>query len=97
MQQIGQLIPSVLRRFQTPLFLNRSRLLEEWTAVTGPKIAAHTKPTLSETGEMCVWVDQAALAFELNQKYRQAFLKRIQAALGEKTVKKLFFRVGQLR
>ena len=96
-QAIKDLLPAVLRGLQTPEKMKRGQLVDEWPKITGPKIAQHTKPVYGPNGELYVWVDESALAFELNQKYRRAFLKRIQAVLGEGHVKSIRFRVGELR
>ena len=97
MQAIKELLPAVLAGFQTPELALRSRLVSEWPAIAGEKIAAHTRPTLNASGDLWVWVDQSSLAFELNQRYKGSLLKRTQAALGEEAVKSVRFRVGQLR
>ncbi len=97
MQSIKDLLPGVIAELQTPEKHNRGRLVNEWPSIAGPKIAAHTKPTLSKKGELSVWVDQAALAYELSQKHKPSVLKRAQAALGETVVKSVRFYVGQLR
>lgn len=96
-QAIGELLPSVLASLQSPELALRSRLTAEWPAIAGEKIAAHTRPTLNNSGELWVWVDQSTLAFELNQRYKGSLLKRTQAVLGEGAVKTVRFRVGQLR
>ena len=97
MEAIKTLLPAVLAGLQSPELALRSKLISEWPAIAGQKIAGHTKPTLSGTGDLWVWVDQSTLAFELNQKYRKSLLKRAQAVLGEEAVKSIRFRVGQLR
>ena len=97
MESIKNLLPEVVAGLQTPEKKTRTQLVQEWPSVAGPRIAAHTKPTLLRNGELCVWVDQAALAYELSQKYRQSLLKRAQMTLGETTIKSIRFYVGQLR
>lgn len=97
MKKIGDLLPGVLKELQTPEKELRRKLVDSWRAIAGPKIAPHSKPSLSPDGTLFVWVDQASLACELNQKYSGALLKRVQAVLGEKNVKKIYIRVGQLR
>ena len=97
MQAIKELLAGVIANLQTPEKQTRTKLVSEWASMAGPKIAAHTKPTLLRNGELCVWVDQAALAYELSQKYRQSLLKRAQMTLGETTIKSIRFYVGQLR
>ena len=97
MQAIKELLPAVMAGLQAPELALRSKLVSEWPAIAGLKIAEHTRPTLSATGGLWVWVDQSSLAFELNQRYRGSLLKRTQAVLGEEAVKSVRFRVGQLR
>ena len=97
MEALKNLIPSVLLNLQKPAMQSRSRLVSGWETIVGEKIAAHTKPTLSEQKELCVWVDQPVLAYELSQKHKSSILKRTQALLGEDAVRTVRFRVGQLR
>ena len=92
-----ELLPAVLAGLQAPELALRSKLVSEWPAIAGDRIAAHTRPTLNAAGDLWVWVDQSSLAFELNQRYRGSLLKRTQAVLGEAAVKSVRFRVGQLR
>ena len=97
MQAIKELLPEVLAGLQAPELVLRRKLVSEWPAIAGTKIANHTRPVIDPSGELLVWVDQSTLAFELNQRYRGSLLKRTQAVLGEEAVKKIRFRVGQLR
>ncbi len=97
MEALKNLIPGVLSSLQHPAMQSRSRLVSGWESIVGAKIASHTKPTLSEKKELCVWVDQPVLAYELSQKHKSSILKRTQALLGEEAVQTVRFRVGQLR
>lgn len=97
MQAIKDLLPGILANLQAPEKQTRGKLVDEWPALVGAKIAAHTKPAFRKNGELCIWVDQAPLAYELSQKYGQVLLGRAQACLGKETVKSLKFYVGQIR
>lgn len=97
MDSIKQFLPAVLGEIKSPEKKLRSRLIEVWPKVAGPKIAAHTKPQLSEKGELRVWVDEPVLAYELGQKHKAALLRRAQAVLGKEAVKSVRFYVGQIR
>ena len=97
MQAIKEIIPNVLQNLQTPALTRRGSLTRQWPAIVGAKIASHTRPLLDEEGRLCVWVDQASLAFELNQKYRPTLLKRVQTTLGDETIQSVQIRIGQLR
>ena len=97
MQAVKDILPAVLQNLRTPLTQKRSLLIEKWASIVGPQISAHTKPTLGKNGELSIWVEEAALAFELSQRYKQTILKRTQAELGEEDVRSIRFCVGQLR
>lgn len=98
MDLIKDLISGVMRGLrQDPEKMKRSKLVDAWPSIAGPKIAPHTKPMIGARGDLCVWVDQPSLAFEINQKYRNSLLKRAQAVLGEEAVKTIKIKVGQLR
>lgn len=96
MHAIKQLLPNVIASLQTPEKQIRTRLVSEWALIAGEKIASHTKPVL-RNNELCVWVDQSTLAYELSQKYKPTLLKRAQMSLGENNVKSIRFYVGQIR
>jgi len=97
MQALKDIVTKVVSDLSNPERTIRTKLIQEWNSIAGPKIAPHTKPSLSREGTLYVWTDDSTLAYELNQRYRQALLKRTQSALGEEAVKKIYFRVGQLR
>jgi hypothetical protein len=97
MEEIGKLIPSVLADLQSPEKNNRQKLLNAWESIVGEETAKKTKPSLTKDGKVFIWVSDSAVAFEINQKYRKSYLKRIQGVIGENVVKQLYVRVGQLR
>lgn len=97
MRSIKDVIPNVLRELQDPKKLAKSRLISQWPAIAGPKLAPHTRPSLGREGRLYVWTDEASLAYELSQRYRASILKRVQAVIGEELVKSVHVRVGQLK
>ena len=97
METPKQILPGLIAAFQSPENLKRNKLVDQWPAIAGARVAPHTKPTLLSGGRLLVWVDESTLEYELSQKYRQSFLKRVQALMGEENVTSVRFRVGQLR
>ena len=95
MDQIKHILPSVIRGFENPEKQARGRLVTEWPSIAGARLAPHTRPQLSQKGILYVHVDESVLAFEINQKYRLSLLKRVQAVLGEETVKAIKVLVGK--
>ncbi|PIQ85984.1 MAG: hypothetical protein COV74_06525 [Candidatus Omnitrophica bacterium CG11_big_fil_rev_8_21_14_0_20_45_26] len=73
----------------------KSKLVDRWQALVGPKIGAETTPKFGRQS-VIVWTGNAALASELTHKYGQAILKRLQNEFGE-DIKKIWFRVGDPR
>ena len=64
MDQIKNIIENVFKELQNPDVVKRRRIFEKWKEITGERISEHTKPSLTKTGKLYIWVDQAALAFE---------------------------------
>lgn len=97
---MGPLTPilnSLLGNLKTGVKEKRSLLRDRWAEIVGPSFARHTKGALRTGGTLAVWADDSALASDLAQKYQGTILKRAQGALGEETVKKIVFRVGEIR
>jgi len=97
MELIKNILPSVLNNLQETGDSKKSKLYNEWKKIMGARIAAHSKPSLSPSGVLYIWVDQSVLAFELNQKYKPTIKKRVESVLGEGSVSAIHIRVGQLR
>lgn len=97
MDAIKDILKGVFEQLQTPEKTIRGKLVNHWQEIVGEKIAAHTKPLLTEDRKLIVWVDQSTLAFELRQRYQTSLLKRTQALLGQEAVREIKFYVGQIR
>ncbi len=67
-----------------------------WAHHAGPRVAKHTKAYALKGKTLFVRVDDSSWAFELTTRYKPALLKRMQHALGEKTVSNIHFKVGEL-
>ena len=75
MESIKSIIPAVLQDFQNPKNSLKQKLWSEWPNIIGSSWAEKTRPSLAENGTLFIWVNESALGFELNQKYRQTILK----------------------
>ena len=97
---IGPLTPvlnSLLEDLKTGVKEKRSCLESRWSEIVGARLAPHTKGSLRMGGVLCVWVDNSVLAFDMGRRYQGTLLKRARAVLGEDEVKKVIFRVGEIR
>jgi len=95
MDDIRSILPKVIKGFEDPEKQKRSLLIDSWPSIAGEKLAKKTRPQLSQKGVLYIHVKDSVLAFEISQKYRQSFLKRTQAALGEEAVKEVRVLVGK--
>ena len=95
MDDIRSILSSVIKNFEDPDKQKRSQLITSWASIAGEKLAKHTRPQLSSKGVLYIYVDEAALAFEISQRYRASFLKRAQAVLGESVIKEIKVLIGK--
>ena len=93
---LSGVVDSLLQDLQTGIKEKRSTLQDLWPEIMGNSFSKHTKGTLRRE-TLCVWVDDSVLAYELGRRYQGTILKRAQEALGEEAVKKIIFRVGEIR
>lgn len=96
MRPLAPVIDSLLQELTRGVKEKRSTLQTDWPKIMGSSFSAHTRPALQGTS-LCIWVDDSVLAYELSQKYRGTILKRVAGTLGEGAVKKITFRVGEIR
>ena len=97
MGPLAPVIHSVLEELSQGVKERRSVLQGHWEQIMGNQLSTHTKPQLQPGGTLCVWVDDSTLASELRQRYLGTILKRTGNVLGEGAIKKIVFRVGELR
>ncbi len=97
MDKLKDILPTVFSQLKNPEIAKRQKLTLEWPSIVGKEWSGKTRPRLSEDGKLVIWVEQSALAFEIQQKYCRSILKRAQAVLGEKEVTDVRVRVGQFR
>ncbi len=94
---LTSVLDTLFRDLKTGVKEKRSSLQDRWNEIVGPSFARHTKGVLRTGNTLAVWVDDSALASELAQKYQGTILKNAQGILGEGAVKKIVFRVGEIR
>ena len=97
MGPLSPIIGSLLEELTRGDKEDRFNLQAHWPEIVGNTFSRHTQPRFKAGGTLCVWVDDSVLASELNQRYQGTILKRAEAFLGEGKIKKIIFRVGELR
>ena len=97
MHPLAPVIESIFLELKTGIKEKRSHLQTLWPQIAGLPLSRHTQAALRPGNKLCVWADSSVLAHDLSQRYQGTLLKRAQAVLGEETVKKIIFRVGDVR
>ncbi|MBI4115969.1 MAG: DUF721 domain-containing protein [Candidatus Omnitrophica bacterium] len=97
MGPLTPVIESVLQDLKKGVKKDRATLQDFWPQIVGNTFASQTKGSLERNGTLCIWVSNSTLAYELSQKYVGTLLKRAQEILGEEVVRKVIFRVGEIR
>ena len=87
---IGQVIPALMKRMGLKEQHTIGMALEDWPAIVGPAVAAHTRPGSVKYGRMVVFVDSAVWLSELTRGGgREQMLANVRKKLGYETVKSL--------
>jgi hypothetical protein len=97
---VGPLTPvlnSLLQELKTGVKEKRSLLENRWAEIVGSAYSGRTKGVLQREGTLCVWANDSVLAYELGRKYQGTILQRARRVLGEDEIKKIIFRVGEIR
>ena len=94
---LDSVLHSIFKNLSEGVKEKRALLQGEWPRVVGPSFSRQTRPSLQKNGTLCVWVGDSVLAFELGRRHQGTILKRAAALLGEETVQKVVFRVGNIR
>ena len=94
---LSPVLNSLFQELKTGVKEKHSTLQSRWPEVVGAQFSCHTKGLLRPGGTLCVWVDDSVLAYELGRRYQGTILKRAQEILGEDEIKKVIFRVGEIR
>ena len=97
MGPLTSVVDGILQDLKTGIKEKRGDLQTLWPQIAGAVFSAHTKAHLQPGGILFVWVDNSTLAYELSQRYQGTLLKRARTLLGDNEVKKIVFRVGQIR
>lgn len=93
---LTSVLDSLFQELKTGTKEKRSALEDSWPQIVGRKMAQHTRGRLLQGGTLCVWVDDSVLAYELGRRHEGTILKKTKEILGEKSVKKVIFRVGEI-
>lgn len=85
--EIADVIPDVMKHMGLEKKLWEHELLDQWTSVVGPQVAAHAKPGRLDRGTLVVFVSHPGWLSELERYGKKEMLKKIQQQFGEAKVR----------
>ena len=91
--RLGDVIPGLMRRLGMDEEHDLSLLREEWPALVGGAVAAHTRAGRWEGGALVVFVDSSVWLYELERTGRKPLLANVQTRLGRDRVQSVVFRL----
>ena len=74
--------------------VQEAEVLEAWTEIVGPFIAAHSAPNRLKDGVLYVAVLQPTVHFELERVWKPEIIRKMKARFGARVVRDLRFRLG---
>ena len=77
-----EIVPQILKRIGLEKTLWEKTLLDEWEALTGSQVAAHTRPGPLDRGVLLVYVKNSVWMTELRQFGEKALLEKLQERFG---------------
>lgn len=93
---IGEVLGSLLRKLGLERRAREARIALEWERVVGERIARHSKPVGVRGRTLLVNVDSSVWLAELDRFFKDAMLEKIRAELGEKPIRDIRFRIGEI-
>lgn len=95
-QSIGDIIPKVIKKMGLTQRLKEAEVLRDWGVIVGDLIARHCLPVKLEKACLTVNVDSSPWLNELQKFSKPVILQKLQARLGQKAVKDIRFRIGEI-
>lgn len=88
---VGEVIQSYLRQegLETPL--NQLRLINKWSELLGPGVAAYTGEIFIKNQMLYVQIKSPALKYNLMME-REKLVKRLNDAVGSQVITRIIFR-----
>jgi len=86
----------VLKKLGLERKLREAKIAQDWAGIVGSKIAGHSKPTGVRGKVLFVNVDSSVWLSELNNFFKLEMLDQINKQLGEKRIKDIRFRIGEI-
>ena len=92
---IGEVIENILQQHRPAITESMLVVWELWESAVGPEIAANARPAAVNGGLLLVHVSNSTWRHHL-RFFEQEIIDRLNAAMGEKRVQRLQFKIGPI-
>ncbi len=96
-QPISDIITKVIAKMGLAQKVKEAEIVRDWSIIVGEAIAKHCQPITLERAVLTVNVDSSPWLNELQRFSKGIILKKIQTRLGEKAIKDIRFRIGEIK
>ena len=96
MQHVKEILSNLISDLDKKRKKEPVRVFEIWNAIAGENIAAHTKPYELKRRILFVMVDDSTWAYELNQRYKEELIKKLNDKLGNEAIRDIRIRIGDI-
>lgn len=96
-QSIGDIIPKVISKMGLTQKLKEAEVVRDWAEIVGEMIAKHSLPVSLEKTYLTVNVDSSPWLNELHRFSKPLILQKLKQRLGEKAIKDIRFRIGEIK
>ena len=93
---VSDLLGNLLRGTPAELRLKEGRIWVVWEDAVGSRIATHAQPAAFRDGTLTLHVDSAPWLQQLNF-LKKELIAKVNAALGEETVKEIYLKGGKVK
>lgn len=96
MDHIKDILSNVINAIEKHKTHDSSIFLVAWRKIVGVDINNHTKPIRVKNRQLYVVVDSSTWVYELNQRYKQILIDKINDELKDDKINDIYFRVGDI-
>ena len=95
-QPIGDVLKNVVEKLSQAKKKGIFEVLSAWPALVGKEFSRHTRPASLKKGVLLVSVDESAWLYQANFQ-KEKLLKALKKKIGAGKVRKIQFRIGNIR
>lgn len=95
-EKIGDVLGPLLKKLGLERKLREARIALKWKKIVGERVAAHSRPVAVRGRTLIVNVDSSVWLTELSRYFKEKILSKIHDEMGEKRIKDIRFRIGEI-